>query len=63
MEGARNKYIDWDIVNKYIYNRVKMGYDLSTISSLTQVVFNIIVENKIILKRPGVEDIKNKAYI
>ncbi|MGL5348659.1 MAG: nitric oxide reductase activation-like protein [Peptostreptococcaceae bacterium] len=62
MEGARNKYIDWDIVKKYIYNRAKMGYDLSIILSLSQIVFNIIVENKIIEERPGVEDIKNSAY-
>ena len=62
MEGARNKYIDWDIVKKYIYNRVKKGYDLSTILSLSQIVFNIIAENKIIEERPGVEDIKNRVY-
>lgn len=62
MEGARNKHIDWDIVKKYILSRVKMGYDLNTILSLSQIVFNIVVENRIIEERPGVEDIKNNAY-
>lgn len=62
MEGARNKYVDWHIVKKYLVSRAKKGYDVTTISTLAQIIFNIIVEEKVIKDRPGIEDIRNKAY-
>lgn len=62
MEGARNKYVDWNVVKKYLLSRAKMGYDFTSISTLAQITFNNIVEANIIKDRPGVEDIRCKAY-
>ncbi|WP_242824216.1 hypothetical protein [[Clostridium] dakarense] len=62
MAGARHKYIEWNLVRKYLINRVKGGYDSSTILSLVQIVLNKVVESKVIIDRPGVEDIRSKAY-
>ena len=62
MEGARHKYIDWNIIKKYIFNRIKKGYDLDIISNLIQIVFNKVIEERIVKDRPGVEDIINHAY-
>lgn len=62
MAGARHKYIEWDLVKKYLINRIKNGYDSSTIVSLVQIVLNKVVESKVIIDRPGVEDIRSKAY-
>ncbi|MGL6105622.1 nitric oxide reductase activation-like protein [Romboutsia sp.] len=62
MEGAMHKYVDWGTVKKYLVNRVKYGYDLKIISTLAQIVFNRITECKVIEERPGVEEIRQKAY-
>ncbi len=62
MEGARHKYIDWNIIKKYIFSRIKKGYDLDIISNLIQIVFNKVIEERIVKDRPGVEDIINHAY-
>ena len=61
MEGARHKYIDWNVIKKYIISRVKSGYDLEIISNLAHIVFNRIIEEKVINERPGVEDIIKQA--
>ncbi|MGL4911419.1 MAG: nitric oxide reductase activation-like protein [Romboutsia sp.] len=62
MLGARHKYVDWNIVRKYLLSRMKKGYDYNSILSLTQIGLNRIVEEKIIKERPGVNDIRQKAY-
>ncbi|HSQ89986.1 cobaltochelatase CobT-related protein [Romboutsia sp.] len=62
MAGARHKYINWDIVKKYLVSRVKKGYDLSIISNLIQISLNRVVESRIIEERPGIEDVREKAY-
>lgn len=62
MEGARHKYIDWDIVKRYIFSRVKDGYDLEIISNLIHIIFNRVIEENVLKERPGVEDIINQAY-
>lgn len=62
MEGARYKYIDWDIIKKYIFSRVKDGYDLEIISNLIHIIFNRVIEEKVLKERPGVEDIIKQAY-
>ena len=60
--GARRKYIDWNIIKKYLMSRIKKGYDKEILLTLIQIVLNSVVENKIINERPGVEEIRNKAY-
>ncbi len=62
MAGARHKYVSWDIVKKYLISRIKEGYDSGTILSLIQISLNRVVETKVIQERPGVEDIREKAY-
>lgn len=62
ISGARRKYVNWDIVKKYLINRIKNGYDKNTIMVISQIVLNRIVEVKVIEERPGVEDIRQKAY-
>lgn len=62
ISGARRKYIDWDIVKKYLISRINTGYDRETISNLVQVVLNNIVESRVISERPGVKEIRKSAY-
>ncbi|RDY24063.1 nitric oxide reductase activation-like protein [Romboutsia maritimum] len=62
ISGARRKYVDWDMVKKYLVNRINHGYDKETILNLVQITLNNIVESKVIQDRPGVEDIRQKAY-
>ena len=60
--GARRKYVDWNLVKKYIGNRIRCGYDKEIILNLVQIILNIIVESRVIEERPGVEDIRQRAY-
>ncbi len=60
--GARRKFLDWNIIKKYIMSRMKKGYDKDILMTLIQIVLNCVVENKVINERPGVEEIRNKAY-
>ena len=60
--GAMRKYIDWETVKKYLVNRMKSGYNKDILCTIIQIVLNDIVENKVIEERPGVIDIRNKAY-
>lgn len=62
ISGARRKYIDWDIVKKYLLSRINIGYDRDSISNLVQVVLNNIVESRVISERPGVKEIRKSAY-
>lgn len=62
MSGARHKYVEWGLIKKYLINRIKNGYNSSIIISVVQIVLNKVVESKVIIDRPGVEDIRNKAY-
>ena len=62
ISGARRKYIDWDIVKKYLLSRINIGYDRDSISNLVQVVLNNIVESKVISERPGVKEIRKSVY-
>lgn len=60
--GARRKYLDWDIIKKYIISRIKKSYDKDILYTLIELVLNSVVEDKVINERPGVEEIRNKAY-
>lgn len=60
--GARRKFLDWNIIKKYIISRMKKGYNKDILMTLIQIVLNCVVENKVINERPGVEEIRNKAY-
>ena len=60
--GARRKYVDWNIVKKYLIHRVNKGYEKDIILDLVQIVLNNLVESKVIEDRPGIEEIRAKAY-
>ena len=60
--GARRKYINWNIIKKYLISRIKKGYDKDILLTLIQIILNSMVEAKVISERPGVDDIRNKAY-
>ena len=60
--GARRKYVDWETVKKYLVNRIKAGYNKDILCTLIQIILNDVVEKKVIEERPGVVDIRNKAY-
>lgn len=60
--GARRKYLDWDIIKKYIISRIKKSYDKDILYTLIEIVLNSVVEDKVINERPGVEEIRSKAY-
>ncbi|MCC3869134.1 nitric oxide reductase activation-like protein [Terrisporobacter mayombei] len=60
--GARRKYLDWDIIKKYIMSRIKKSYDKDILYTLIELVLNSVVEDKVINERPGVEEIRSKAY-
>ena len=60
--GARRKYLDWDIIKKYIMSRIKKSYDKDILYTLIELVLNSVVEDKVINERPGVEEIRNRAY-
>ncbi len=52
MEGARNKYVDWNVVKKYLLSRAKMGYDFTSISMiLLQYLHWLRLHLTILLKR------------
>ena len=60
--GARRKYLDWDIIKKYIMSRSKKSYDKDILYTLIELVLNSVVEDRVIEERPGVVEIRNKAY-
>ncbi len=60
--GARRKYVDWETVKKFLMNRIKSGYHKDILLTILQIVLNDISEKKVIEERPGVVDIRNKAY-
>ena len=60
--GARRKYVDWNIVKKYLIHRISKGYEKDIILDLVQIVLNNLVESKVIEDRPGIEEIRVKAY-
>ena len=60
--GARRKYLDWDIIKKYIMSRIKKSYDKDILYTLIELVLNSVVEDRVIEERPGVAEIRNKAY-
>ena len=60
--GARRKYLDWNIIKKYIMSRVKKSYDKDILYTLLEIALNFVVEEKVVNERPGVEEIRDRAY-
>lgn len=60
--GGRRRYIDWPSVEKYVINRHRAGFDKDILLGLIAMGSDLIVEEKIIAERPGVYDIRKKAY-
>ena len=60
--GARRKYLDWNIIKRYIMSRIKKSYNKDILYTLIELILNSVVEDKVTNERPGVEEIRNKAY-
>ena len=60
--GGRRKFVDWTKVKKYIISRYRAGFDKDIILGLISMGSDVLVEEKIIAERPGVYDIRKKAY-
>ncbi|MBC3803698.1 nitric oxide reductase activation-like protein [Acetobacterium fimetarium] len=60
--GGRRKFIDWTKVKKYVISRYRAGFDKDIVLGLISMGSDVVVEEKIIAERPGVYDIRKKAY-
>ena len=60
--GGRRKYIEWPSVEKYVISRHQAGFDKNILLGLITMASDLIIEEKVIVERPGVYDIRKKAY-
>ncbi|MBU4440708.1 MAG: nitric oxide reductase activation-like protein, partial [Firmicutes bacterium] len=60
--GGRRKYINWPSVKKYVISRHRAGFNKDILLSLIAMGSDVVVEEKIIAERPGIYDIRKKAY-
>ncbi|MBC3798128.1 cobaltochelatase CobT-related protein [Acetobacterium tundrae] len=60
--GGRRKFVDWTKVKKYVISRYRAGFDKDIVLGLISMGSDVLVEEKIIAERPGVYDIRKKAY-
>lgn len=60
--GGRRKYINWPSVKKYVISRYRAGFDKDIVLGLIGMGSDILIEEKVIAERPGVYDIRKKAY-
>ncbi|MDK2564048.1 nitric oxide reductase activation-like protein [Romboutsia sedimentorum] len=60
--GARRTYIDFNTIKKYLNSRVKSGLNKEVLIKLVQICSDVAINDKIIQERPGVYDIRKKAY-
>ena len=60
--GGRRKYIKWDSVKKYVISRYRAGFDKDILLGLIGLGSDVLIEEKLIAERPGIYDIRKKAY-
>ncbi|NLM53164.1 MAG: nitric oxide reductase activation-like protein, partial [Firmicutes bacterium] len=60
--GARKKYIEWDLIKKYVNYKKSSGCDVETVLGLIELCSDVMVEEKLFAERPGMEEIRNEAY-
>ena len=60
--GARKKYVDWLTVKKYISYKARKGVNPDILVPFVEICLDIMVEDKLIEERPGVQDIRNEGY-
>lgn len=60
--GGRRKYIAWPSIKKYVISRHRAGFDKNIMLGLIAMGSDLVVEEKIIAERPGVYDLRKKAY-
>ena len=61
--GGRRKYINWDAVKRFIISRVKAGMDKDVLLGLIQMATDVLVEEKLMVERPGIYDIRKKPMM
>ncbi len=59
--GARRKYIDWKIIKGYLNHRIKNGIDQDIVIPLVEICADVMVEERLLKERPGIEDIRKKG--
>ena len=60
--GGRRKYIDWPVVKEFVLNRYRVGFKKEILLGLVALGSDLVIEEKVIRERPGVYDIRKKAY-
>lgn len=60
--GARKKYVDWDIIKKYVAYKVKKGANRQHIISFVEICIDNMIEDKVLIERPGIVEIRQRAY-
>ncbi|NLP37179.1 MAG: nitric oxide reductase activation-like protein, partial [Firmicutes bacterium] len=60
--GARKRYIEWDLIKKYVNYKKNSGSDIETVLGLIELCSDVMVEEKLFAERPGMEEIRNEAY-
>ncbi|MGL4605918.1 MAG: hypothetical protein ACRCU3_00415 [Eubacteriaceae bacterium] len=62
MAGARRKYLDWPLINRYFYLRINQGFNKEFLLPILQMGSDLISFRQLQSERPGVFDIREKAY-
>lgn len=60
--GGRRKHIDWPAVKEFVLNRYHAGFKKEILLGLVALASDLVIEEKVIRERPGVYDIRKKAY-
>lgn len=60
--GARRKYVDWDLIKRYIGYKIKKGINADIVLPFVEICTDIMVEDKLIEERPGIYDIRTKGF-
>lgn len=60
--GARKKYVNWDLIKKYIGYKMRKGVDPEIMIPFVEICTDILVEDKLLKERPGIADIRNRGF-
>ncbi|MPW25060.1 nitric oxide reductase activation-like protein [Alkalibaculum sp. M08DMB] len=60
--GARQRYVDWNLIKRYIVYKMKNGVNPDIMIPFVEICADILVEDKLIQERPGITDIRNRGF-
>lgn len=61
MMGGRQKYIDWELMKKYLNYRIIEGIDKEIILPIIEMCSDSMIEEKLIKDRPGIANIRDEG--